>query len=161
MSQQSTATYDFFVAGRWRNKDALEEVVQVLRAAGKSVYCFLENLQEKETAELKLTGDVEVAKKKNESLPLDHPMIRNIFDIDVDALRQSDNLLLVLPAGKSAHIEAGVAYGLGKKSYALGVPETTDTLYCIFNEIFPDIAALKVWLENDNEHDDVSMKEKR
>lgn len=32
----------------------------------------------------------------------------------------SKNLLLVLPAGKAAHIEAGIAYGLGKKCYAIG-----------------------------------------
>ena len=40
--------------------------------------------------------------------------------------------MLVLPAGKSGHIEAGVAYGLGKKCYAIGEYDATDSLYNIF-----------------------------
>ena len=35
--------YDYFVAGRWRNRDAVREVAQSLRAAGHSVYCFIDN----------------------------------------------------------------------------------------------------------------------
>ena len=37
---------------------------------------------------------------------------------------------------KATHIEAGIAYGLGKKCYAIGEYEATDTLYNIFEEIF-------------------------
>ena len=40
--------------------------------------------------------------------------------------RNSNNFLLVLLTGKSAHIEAGVAYGLGKKCYAIGEYDVTD-----------------------------------
>ena len=47
-------------------------------------------------------------------------------------------MLLVLPAGKSAHIEAGIGYGLGKKCYAIGEYEATDSLYNIFEYIFKD-----------------------
>ena len=46
--------------------------------------------------------------------------------------------MLVLPAGKSGHIEAGIAYGLGKKCYAIGEYDATDSLYNIFEEIFKD-----------------------
>ena len=38
----------------------------------------------------------------------------------------------------AAHIEAGVAYGMGKKCYAIGEYEATDSLYNIFEEIFSD-----------------------
>ena len=34
--------------------------------------------------------------------------------------------------------ETGVAYGLGKKCYAIGEYEATDPLYLIFNKIFAD-----------------------
>ena len=54
------------------------------------------------------------------------------------------NLLLVLPAGKVAYIESRIAYGLGKKCYAIGEYEATDTLYNIFESIF----------ENENELED-------
>ena len=55
---------------------------------------------------------------------------------------------MVLPAGKSGHIEAGVAYGLGKKCYAIGEFDATDSLYNIFEEIFKDEKELKEYLKN-------------
>ncbi|MEE3344269.1 MAG: hypothetical protein VZS44_09285 [Bacilli bacterium] len=60
--------------------------------------------------------------------------------------KNSDNLLLVLPAGKSAHIEAGIAYGLGKKCYAIGEYDVTDSLYLIFDRIFKNEKELKEFL---------------
>lgn len=55
--------------------------------------------------------------------------------------------MLVLPAGKAAHIEAGIAYGLGKKCYAIGEYEATDTLYNIFEQIFTDEKELEQFLK--------------
>ena len=52
-----------------------------------------------------------------------------------------------LPAGKAAHIEAGIAYGLGKKCYAIGEYEATDTLYNIFEQIFTDEKELEQFLK--------------
>ncbi len=66
----------------------------------------------------------------------------------MEAEKNSDNFLMVLPAGKSGHIEAGVAYGLGKKCYAIGEFDATDSLYNIFEEIFKDEKELKEYLKN-------------
>ena len=52
-----------------------------------------------------------------------------------------------MPAGKAAHIEAGIAYGLGKKCYAIGEYESTDTLYNIFEEIFANESELEEFLK--------------
>lgn len=59
-----------------------------------------------------------------------------------------DKPTLVLPAGKSGHIEAGVAYGLGKKCYAIGEYDVTDSLYHIFEKIFTNSKELKEFLNN-------------
>lgn len=61
--------------------------------------------------------------------------------------KSSKNLLLVLPAGKVAHIESGIAYGLGKKCYAIGEYDVTDTLYNIFDEIFINEIELEEFLK--------------
>ena len=61
--------------------------------------------------------------------------------------KNSKNLLLVLPAGKAAHIESGIAYGLGKKCYAIGEYEATDTLYNIFDKIFENEVELEEFLK--------------
>ena len=73
-----------------------------------------------------------------ESLDLENPRVRTIFEHDLNGEKDSENFLLVLPAGKSAHIEAGIAYGLGKKCYAIGEYDVTDSLYLIFDKIFKD-----------------------
>ena len=139
--------YDFYIAGRWRNKENIKPVLDMVRASGKTAYCFIENEYKGDVVEFDINGDAEVFMKQMEDLPKDHPHIRKIFEIDITAERQAENFLLVLPAGIAAHIEAGVAYGLGKKCYAIGEPEKTETLYCIFDEIFPDLDTLNAWLK--------------
>lgn len=73
--------------------------------------------------------------------------VQTIFKHDMEGERNSKNFLLVLPAGKSAHIEAGVAYGLGKKCYAIGEYDVTDSLYLIFDKIFADEKELTKFLK--------------
>ena len=74
----------------------------------------------------------------------------NLFHNDLEGEKNSNNLLLVLPAGKAAHIEAGIAYGLGKKCYAIGEYEATDTLYNIFEQIFSNEKELEQFLKEYN-----------
>ncbi len=56
----------------------------------------------------------------------------------------------MLPAGKAAHIESGIAYGLGKKCYAIGEYEATDSLYNIFEKIFKNETELEEFLKKYN-----------
>jgi hypothetical protein len=144
------AEYDFFIAGRWRNKDTIRPVLDTVRESGKTAYCFTENAYEGERLSFNVNSqeDIEARMQASEAMPQDDPMIRKIFEADIIAEREADNFLLVLPAGIAGHIEAGVAYGMGKKCYAVGEVEKTETLYCIFDKIFPDVEALKEWLKN-------------
>jgi hypothetical protein len=142
--------YDFFVAGRWRNKDKIKQVLDAIRQNGKTAYCFIDNDYRGEIVELRMDDNPEVFMKDLESLPQDHAFIQKIFNIDMAAEREAKAFLLVFPAGIAAHIEAGVAYGLGKKCYAIGELEKTETLYNIFDKIFPDLASFLKWFkEND------------
>ena len=85
-----------------------------------------------------------------EALGLKSDIVVKLFKEDLEGEKNSKNLLLVLPAGKAAHIEAGIAYGLGKKCYAIGEYEVTDTLYNIFEEIFSNEKELEEFLKNYN-----------
>lgn len=86
-----------------------------IREKHKTVYCFIES-----DASIKNVGkldmDAQEAMKQFESLPdwKSHMKVFEVFLADMEALRNSNTLILLLPAEKSAHIEAGVAYGLGK-----------------------------------------------
>lgn len=142
--------YDFFIAGRWRNKDNIRPVLDAVRASGKTAYCFIENAYEGEKLSFNADSqeDIETTMQASEVMPQDDPMIRKIFENDINGERDSANFLLVFPAGIAGHIEAGVAYGMGKKCYAIGKPEKTETLYCVFDKIFPSIESLQDWLKN-------------
>jgi len=139
-------TYDFFIAGRWRAREAIRAVLDTVRAHGKTAYCFIENDYGGAAIGLGTDGDPEELMTRMEHLPPDHPLIRAIFARDMAAQRRARALLLVLPAGHAGHIEAGVAYGLGQPCYAIGPVDKTETLYCIFDRIFDDVRALAAWL---------------
>lgn len=81
-----------------------------------------------------------------ESLGLKSDIVLNLFNNDLDGEKSSKNLLLVLHVGKAAHIESGIAYRLGKKCYAIGEYEATDTLYNILEEILNDEKELEYFL---------------
>lgn len=144
------AKYDFFIAGRWRNKDNIIPVLDIVRESGRTAYCFIENGYEGEAIEFKVDGDPDIFMMQSEAMAQDDPLIQKIFNNDITAEHESDNFLLVLPAGIAGHIEAGVAYGMGKKCYAIGTLEKTETLYCIFDKIFPSLESLRAWLMTNN-----------
>ena len=85
-----------------------------------------------------------------ESLGLKSDIVLNVFKQDLDNEKACKNLLLVLPAGKSGHIESGIAYGMGKKCYAIGEFDATDSLYNIFETIFENEHQLEEFLKNYN-----------
>lgn len=139
--------YEFFIAGKTRNKDNILRICDVFDKHNISYYCFLKNDdtmnsygEEGQTEEEKM--------KEFENLGLKSDIVLNIFNQDLENERACKNLLLVLPAGKSGHIEAGIAYGMGKKCYAIGEFDATDSLYNIFDTIFENESELEEFLKN-------------
>jgi hypothetical protein len=138
--------YEFFIAGKTRNKDNILEICDIFDKYNISYYCFLKNDdtmnsygEEGQTEEEKM--------QLFENLGLKSDIVLNIFNQDLDNEKASKNFLLVLPAGKSGHIEAGIAYGMGKKCYAIGEFDTTDSLYNIFENIFENKQQLEEFLK--------------
>ena len=56
---------------------------------------------------------------------------QHVYNFDRNFLSASDTVVLVLPAGKSGHLELGWALGQGKKGYILldGEPDRYDVMY--------------------------------
>lgn len=140
--------YDFFIAGRARNKENILRICDLFDKYNISYYCFLKN--EKDWGYGNSSQTPEERQKEFESLDLKSNVVLKLFETDMEGERNSENLLLVLPAGKAGHMEAGIAYGLGKKCYAIGEYEATDTLYNIFEKIFKDEKELEEFLSEKN-----------
>ena len=128
--------YQYFVASRWRNRDIVFELVEKLRAKGKTVYCFMENDPYHSPDD-----DPEEVMREYEATPewQKTQMLADIFKKDMDGLKVSENLVLLLPAGKSAHMEAGFAYCMGKKCIVVGEQKEAESLYLIFSERYDSI----------------------
>ncbi len=129
--------YDFFIASRWRNQNIILELLQKLRNKGKTVYCFLENKEQYMT----ITDNPEETMKIYESTKdwKNDTNARQMFDNDLQGLKDSRVLLLLLPAGKSAHVEAGIAFGLGKECIVIGEQKEAESLYHIFSKMYKTI----------------------
>jgi hypothetical protein len=139
--------YEFFIAGKTRNKDNILRICDLFDKYNISYYCFLKN--DDTMSSYGEEGQTEEEKMKAfESLGLKSDIVMNIFKQDLDNEKASKNLLLVLPAGKSGHIESGIAYGMDKKCYAIGEFDATDSLYNIFENIFKDENELEEFLKN-------------
>jgi len=147
MSEQQFK-YDYIVVGRWRNRDQVNAVKQALRDAGKYVYCFTDNAYDGDGIKFETRDDADVEAMMTTTEKLTdwqtNPTFRKIFETDMQGLKESEALILVFPAGLSAHMELGVAYGMGKKCYGIGKPDKPETLYLMFDAIYPDI---KTFLE--------------
>jgi nucleoside 2-deoxyribosyltransferase len=134
--------YQYTIISRWRNREKVEELTRKIREKGKSVYSFIEGDGSKhELKDSEQKYQPEEFMQKYESIPdwRNDPQIREIFEIDMKALRNAETVILLLPAGKSAHIEAGVGYGLGKHMIVIGEQKETESLYLIFNEFYDSI----------------------
>ena len=125
----------FFVAGSWRNHEAVLEVVDALEAAGASTYSFVRAAYEADASVFAVPGGADDAE-------LDDPGMQALFEQDLAELRAADQFVLVLPAGAAAHVEAGIAWGLGKPCWAVGPVERSETLYRIFEAMSDDPASL-------------------
>lgn len=125
--------YDFFIASRFRNKEAVLNLTAKLRAKNKSVYCFVEEYDDSKSPEEYM--------QQFESIPnwQEDVSVKAMFEKDMSALRDSGSLVLLLPAGKSAHVEAGAAYGMGKKCIVIGEQKEAESLYLIFSEFYDSV----------------------
>ncbi|KKS04791.1 MAG: hypothetical protein UU56_C0003G0079 [Candidatus Curtissbacteria bacterium GW2011_GWA2_41_24] len=85
--------------------------------------------------------DPEKVMKSFESIPdwRNNKTIKRIFKIDLQGLKDSMAVIVLLPGGKSTHLEAGIAYGLNKKLILIGEQKETESLYLIFKEVFPSV----------------------
>lgn len=140
--------YEFFIAGRARNRENILKICNIFDKYNISYYCFIKN--ENKWGFGNENQTIEEKQREFELLNLKSDTVLNLFKTDLEGEKSSKKLLLVLPAGKAAHIESGIAYGLGKKCYAIGEYEATDSLYNIFEKIFKNETELEEFLKKYN-----------
>lgn len=108
-----------YVASSWRNENQ-PEVVNALRNAGHEVYDF-RNPAPGDTGFhwSEIDPDWQTWDAKQFRTAICHPIAINGFGKDHKAMEWADAFVLLLPCGRSAHLEFGWACGKGKLTVIL------------------------------------------
>jgi hypothetical protein len=78
---------------------------------------------------------------------IEHPLALDGFSKDFDAMWRADTFVLVLPCGKSAHLELGWAVGAGKRTaILLEDPVEPELMYRMVDYLAPSLFDLLGWL---------------
>lgn len=128
---------DYMVIGRVRNSENIQRLVDGIEAKGFSCYNFLHKPAAPDNPDLPWEKQMEILEAHPDFW--NDPVHKDHFVTDMDGLKNADTIVMLLPAGLAAHMEAGASYGLGKKMILIGEVEKPETLYLMFDERYPDI----------------------
>jgi hypothetical protein len=109
-------TRNIYLASSWRN-EFYEGVLGGLRALGHHVYDFRNSYHAFKWDDID-PGWREWSADQYRCALL-HPAAQRGYASDMGAMREADTCVLVLPCGRSAHLELGWMAGAGKRTYIL------------------------------------------
>lgn len=146
-----------YVASSWRNEHQ-QSVVNFLRECGHEVYDFKKPTDGKagfHWSEIDPNWKSWTTQQYREALR--HEYAQFGFNRDFDAMEAADACVLVLPCGRSAHLEAGWMKGAGKTVFAYipdGEAVEPELMYNMLDGVTSDINEIAQLLsktpENDN-----------
>jgi hypothetical protein len=128
---------DYMVIGRTRNAHNIQRLVDGIESKSYICYNFLNIPATPETPDLPWEEQMKIAESETDFWSSAH--YQETFNQDMAGLHNADTVILFLPAGLAAHMEAGVAFGLNKKLILIGEVEKPETLYLMFKERYKDI----------------------
>lgn len=103
---------NIYLASSWKNGQVITNLAKLLRAQGFQVDAFTDGSTGRHVFHYKDLADAE---QLNAMTALENEQVQKAFEEDRKWLDGSDVVVLALPSGKSAHLEAGYAVGKGKK----------------------------------------------
>lgn len=126
----------FFIASSWSNMKQVQYLTENLLSLGHQVFSHVKDSRNfVPTNELKKPDDLFAGgddwRKRDE--------LRKIFEHDLTGLEESDVFIMLLPAGKTSHIAAGIAYGFGKHLILIGNLDYAESHYFVFDADFKTI----------------------
>lgn len=137
-----------YLASSWRNQGQ-PLLVRMLRNEGHEVYDFRNPKPDNDGFRWsEIDGGWQTWSQKQFRKALKHPVAEEGFALDFDAMKWADTCVLLLPCGRSAHLELGWAIGAGKRSaILLAEDQEPELMYKLADRIFLDVSELFDWLE--------------
>lgn len=139
---------NIYVASSWRN-ERQQEIVEVLRGEGHEVYDFKQPTPGEHGFNW---ADLDPDWQNWDNREYRAQLLKSReaafgYNSDMRAMLWADACLLVLPCGKSAHLEMGFMAGAGKKTgYLLGPQTEPELMTLMCDHIFLNISeVLATW----------------
>ena len=123
---------DYTVISSYRNKDNVIALVEAINSHGFSCYNFCNEPSDPNNPNAHPEEQMKVF-ESTENFYNDHHF-QKLFKRDLDGLKNAQRVILLQPCGLSAHIEAGIAFGMNKRLIMIGEPKKPETLYLMFHE---------------------------
>jgi hypothetical protein len=138
---------NIYVASSWRN-DYQPEVVRALREVGHDVYDFRKPSPEDRGFHwFEIDPEWETWTTDQFVEHLSHPLARTGFARDMAAIERSSACVLVLPCGRSSHLEAGWFAGRRKPLLILTAEIEPELMYGMADSIHAGLGPLLLRLQ--------------
>ena len=140
-----------YVASSWRNQTQ-PLVVERLRQEGHQVYDFRNPGQDSDPADdgfrwQYIDSNWEKWTISQFIAAMDHPLSQEAFEKDMSALMNAELLVLVMPCGRSAHLEMGYAVGSGIPAVILMSDDEPELMYKMASAFAHNLDELVQWIE--------------
>jgi nucleoside 2-deoxyribosyltransferase len=121
MTSQYRCEHRIYLAGSWKNQQEILLLRDVLKSQGHTVDCFASEDNGRISFNWSKLDDIQDKLPEMDAKDmLSVPRVQEAFREDRRWLDWCDMCILILPSGKSAHLEAGYAKGQGKTVVIFG-----------------------------------------
>ncbi len=128
---------DYTVLAKFRNKEKVEYLIREIRKRGFTCYNFFDTPADPDKKGKSPDQQMESFEKVKDFY--NNQYFKYIFEKDLRGLKGANKVIVLLLAGNSVHIEAGIAYGMRKELILIGEIEKPESLYLIFEKRYNTI----------------------
>jgi len=140
-----------YVSSSWRN-NYQPAVVQILREHDHEVYDFRHPTEGNHGFHWSsIDPNWKSWTPKQYLKALLHPLASEGFSLDYGAMQNAEGCVLVMPCGRSAHLEAGYFVGAGKPLWILVDTGEPELMYKMANGVFWGLGDLLLDIEGHEE----------
>lgn len=128
---------DFSLISKFRNREQCETLIKGIQDKWKTCYNFFDIPADPNAPEANPEDQMKAFESTQNFYDNDH--FKKMFEMDLNGMKEAKKVIVLLPAGNSTHIEAGIAYGMGKPLILIWEAEKAESHYLIFNERYKTI----------------------
>lgn len=130
---------NIYLAGSFSHKAYIRRLAEKIRFYEHAVYCFCDEHEETNELSVKVRTDG-LAKTFTAQSALQNSTVKRIGNLNWEQLSAAEIVIVALPCGKSAHLEAGWAKGKDKLIYVYGflTPGDWDAMYVMADGVYDE-----------------------